>query len=82
MTTHALVLGGGGEAGVAWEIGLLAGLAQRGVDLRDADVVIGTSAGAIVGTLLLSGRTCRTSTDGNSTRSPPRRRRAGPTAPR
>jgi NTE family protein len=55
MTTHALVLGGGGEAGVAWEIGLLAGLAQRGVDLRDADVVIGTSAGAIVGTLLLSG---------------------------
>ena len=55
MTTHALVLGGGGEAGLAWEIGLLAGLAQRGVDLRDADVVIGTSAGAIVGTLLLGG---------------------------
>jgi NTE family protein len=55
MTTHALVLGGGGEAGVAWEIGLLAGLAQRGVDLRDADAVIGTSAGAIVGTLLLNG---------------------------
>lgn len=55
MTTRALVLGGGGEAGVAWEVGLLAGLAGRGVDLRDADVVIGTSAGAIVGTLLLSG---------------------------
>jgi NTE family protein len=49
---RALVLGGGGVAGIAWEIGLLAGLAEHGVDVRDADLVIGTSAGSIVGTFL------------------------------
>jgi len=43
----ALVLGGGGAAGNAWEIGVIAGLAEAGVDLAEAaDVVIGTSAGA------------------------------------
>ncbi len=45
----ALVLGGGGITGIAWELGLLAGLAEAGVDLTDADVVIGTSAGSVVG---------------------------------
>ncbi|WP_326557458.1 patatin-like phospholipase family protein [Micromonospora sp. NBC_01796] len=45
---RALVLGGGGVTGVAWEIGLLHGLAQCGVDLAGADTVIGTSAGAAV----------------------------------
>ncbi|MFC6018361.1 patatin-like phospholipase family protein [Plantactinospora solaniradicis] len=44
----ALVLGGGGVTGVAWEIGLLYGLAECGVDLSVADTVIGTSAGASV----------------------------------
>lgn len=53
---RALVLGGGGIAGIAWEIGLLAGLAEHGVDLRSADLVVGTSAGSIVGTLLRGGR--------------------------
>jgi NTE family protein len=52
---RALVLGGGGVAGVAWEIGLLSGLAARGVDLGAADLVVGTSAGSIVGTLLRCG---------------------------
>jgi NTE family protein len=52
MTTRALVLGGGGIAGTAWEIGLLSGLAAGGVTVRDADLVVGTSAGSIVGTLL------------------------------
>lgn len=52
---RALVLGGGGVAGVAWEIGLLHGLAEAGVDLSDADVVIGTSAGAAAGGQLTSG---------------------------
>lgn len=47
--TRALVLGGGGVTGIAWEIGVLAGLLSAGVDLRNADVVIGTSAGASVG---------------------------------
>ncbi len=41
--------------GVAWEIGMLAGLAEAGVDLADADVVIGTSAGSVVGALLAGG---------------------------
>jgi NTE family protein len=45
MTRRALVLGAGGEAGIAWEVGLLAGLADRGVDLTAADLVVGTSAG-------------------------------------
>jgi NTE family protein len=56
MTTRALVLGGGGLAGIAWEIGLLSGLAERGVDVRGADLVIGTSAGSVVGTFLRTGR--------------------------
>jgi NTE family protein len=57
MTTKALVLGAGGEAGVAWEIGMLAGLASRGVDLTDADLVVGTSAGAGVAAVINSGAT-------------------------
>jgi NTE family protein len=54
--SRALVLGGGGIAGIAWEIGLLAGLAEHGVDVRSADLVVGTSAGSIVGTLLRGDR--------------------------
>jgi NTE family protein len=47
------VLGGGGVAGIAWEIGLLARLADLGIDLAaDADLVVGTSAGACVGALV------------------------------
>jgi NTE family protein len=45
---RALVLGGGGVTGVAWELGLLAGLAEAGVDLSGADVFVGTSAGSVV----------------------------------
>lgn len=48
-TTRALVLGGGGITGIAWELGVLAGLAEEGVDLTGADRVVGTSAGSIVG---------------------------------
>lgn len=47
--TRALVLGGGGPVGIAWEVGLSLGLAKRGVDLRSADAIIGTSAGSNVG---------------------------------
>jgi len=43
----ALVLGGGGAAGNAWEIGVIAGLADAGIDMTEAaDLVVGTSAGA------------------------------------
>jgi NTE family protein len=51
----ALVLGGGGITGIAWEIGMLAGLAEAGVDLLSADLVVGTSAGSVVGAQITSG---------------------------
>jgi NTE family protein len=57
MTRRALVLGAGGEAGIAWEVGLLAGLAERGVDLTAADLIVGTSAGAGVAARINSGVT-------------------------
>jgi NTE family protein len=52
---HALVLGGGGLAGIAWMTGLLTGLAQAGDDLTGAELIIGTSAGAHVAAQLGSG---------------------------
>lgn len=52
---RALVLGGGGVTGVAWELGILSGLAEAGVDLTDADLVVGTSAGSVVGAQIASG---------------------------
>jgi len=52
--TRALVLGGGGVTGIAWEIGVLAGLLAAGADLRNPDVVTGTSAGAYVGAAYVS----------------------------
>lgn len=53
--SRALVLGGGGVTGVAWELGMLAGLAERGVALDAADLVVGTSAGSVVGAQVCSG---------------------------
>src|SRR5215475_2840463 len=47
--TRGVVLGGGGIAGVAWEAGIVIGLRRAGVDLSSADVIVGTSAGSIVG---------------------------------
>ncbi|MGI8677691.1 MAG: patatin-like phospholipase family protein [Jatrophihabitans sp.] len=51
---RGLVLGGGGVTGIAWELGLVAGLADLGIDLRAADRFVGTSAGSIVGAQLTS----------------------------
>jgi NTE family protein len=51
---RAIVLGGGGVTGIAWEIGVLAGLLVAGADLG-ADAVFGTSAGSFVGTALAAG---------------------------
>jgi NTE family protein len=48
MNDRALVLGGGGVAGIAWITGLLFGLSEEGVDLRNADMILGTSAGSAV----------------------------------
>ena len=52
----ALVLGGGGAAGNAWEIGVIAGLAEARLDLTEAaDLVVGTSAGATAAAQVRSG---------------------------
>jgi NTE family protein len=52
---RALVLGGGGVTGVAWETGLLLGLAEAGLDLTTADLFVGTSAGSVVAAQLSTG---------------------------
>ena len=57
--TRTLVLGGGGVTGVAWELGVLEGLRRSGLDFADADTVVGTSAGSVVGTHLTSGTLSR-----------------------
>ncbi len=51
---RALVLGGGGAAGNAWLIGVIAGLLDAGLDVTDADLTIGTSAGATAAAQLAS----------------------------
>ena len=43
---RALVLGGGGSTGNAWLIGVIAGLSDAGLDVTEADLIIGTSAGS------------------------------------
>lgn len=50
-----LVLGGGGAVGIAWEAGLIVGLAEKGVAVGRADWIVGTSAGAFVGAMLAAG---------------------------
>jgi NTE family protein len=51
-----LVLGGGGVLGEAWMMGVLAGIEDgTGLDLRDCDYYVGTSAGSIVAAHLVSG---------------------------
>jgi NTE family protein len=52
---RALVLHGGGSAGNAWEIGVIAGLYDAGLDVTDADLVIGTSAGSTAAAQITSG---------------------------
>jgi NTE family protein len=52
---RGLVLGGGGVTGIAWETGLLLVLQEAGVDLTTADLVVGTSAGSVVGAQVTTG---------------------------
>jgi NTE family protein len=57
--SRALVLAGGGVAGIAWETGVLCGIADESPAtahaLVDSDVLIGTSAGSAVAAQLASG---------------------------
>ncbi|MBJ7341696.1 patatin-like phospholipase family protein [Mycolicibacterium sp.] len=59
MRTRGLVLAGGGLAGIAWETGILQGIADEAPDaaraLLDADVLLGTSAGSTVAAQIGSG---------------------------
>jgi NTE family protein len=50
-----LVLGGAGSTGNAWLIGVIAGLFQAGLDLTEADLTIGTSAGSTAAAQITSG---------------------------
>nr|WP_198035209.1 patatin-like phospholipase family protein [Streptacidiphilus rugosus] len=53
---RGLVLGGGGSLGAAWTIGALCALEEAcGWDPRTADVILGTSAGSLVGSMLAVG---------------------------
>ena len=49
-----MVLAGGGYAASAWEIGLITGMADAGIDVRNADLLVGTSSGARVALHLAS----------------------------
>ena len=61
--TLALVLGGGGSVGIAWEIGVLAGLTDAGVDATEASVIVGSSAGSVAGTQVRQGRSIESLVD-------------------
>ncbi|WP_396449662.1 patatin-like phospholipase family protein [Actinomadura sp.] len=52
----ALVLGPGGPVGTAWLLGLAAGLREAGADPAGADLIVGTSAGAIAGAAIRTRR--------------------------
>ena len=63
MTRIGLVLGAGGAVGHAFHAGVLAALAdETGWDAREAEVVVGTSAGSVVGALLRAGMSAKTTT--------------------
>ncbi|WP_330342487.1 patatin-like phospholipase family protein [Streptomyces sp. NBC_00557] len=53
---RALALGAGGPVGAAWMAGLACGLCRGGVDLSEADLIVGTSTGAIIGAVLATGQ--------------------------
>lgn len=79
-STRALVLGGGGSAGNAWEIGVIAGLFDVGLDVTEADLIIGTSAGATVAAQI-TGTLPPALLAAVLAESPPPARPVGPSAP-
>ena len=65
---RGVVLGAGGVLGAAWTIGALCALEEvEGFDPREADVIVGTSAGSILGCAArrrCSGRRCAITSSG------------------
>ena len=55
MTSVGLVLGAGGIVGAAYHAGVLTALAEAGFDIRDAELIVGTSAGSGVAASLRAG---------------------------
>jgi NTE family protein len=55
MPTVGVVLGAGGIVGAAYHAGVLTALAEAGFDARDAELIVGTSAGSAVGATLRAG---------------------------
>lgn len=56
MTRRGLVLGGGGVLGAAWTVGALTALEEQlGIDAREFDEFVGTSAGSVLAALLACG---------------------------
>lgn len=53
--SRALILGSGGHTAVGWEVGVLHGLAEGGVDVHDWDRIVGSSAGSFVGARVAAG---------------------------
>jgi len=61
--SRALVLSGGGPVGVGWHSGLMETLTTAGVDPTEADLIVGSSAGAMVGSQIALGRGTSVHTD-------------------
>ncbi|MFT4659466.1 MAG: NTE family protein [Ilumatobacter sp.] len=55
MPSVGVVLGAGGVIGAAYHAGVLTALAEAGFDARDAELIVGTSAGSAVGATLRAG---------------------------
>jgi NTE family protein len=73
----ALVLGGGGSAGNAWLIGVVAGLLEAGLDVTKADLIIGTSAGSTAAAQITSAAPAELLADILAAAPQPRTARAG-----
>lgn len=52
---RTLVLGGGGIFFIAWQVAYLNGLKRAGVDLEQAEIIVGTSAGSVVASIVAAG---------------------------
>ena len=74
---RALVLGGGGSAGNAWLVGVIAGLVDAGLDVTGADLIIGTSAGSTAAAQITSASPARLLADILAAAPPPRTRPVG-----